>query len=201
MTQADSVLSTPPINTSPIQEANPPPEARAESVDSFSLQPGIGQPESQKLTSESGKVAEGLSRRLLLAGLALLPAGLPAAGTAVDPAFALIAEKRAADAAHLEAISYTDTYSVRDGSETAMAAWDAQAAVCHYVHQVDWKLARTVPTTLAGVAAVLRLANEVEDAGDEWPDTDAIGSEGWHYQLRTSMAQAIEIIIRKGAAR
>ena len=200
MTQADSVLSTPPINTSPIQEANPPPEARAESVDSFSLQPGIGQPESQKLTSESGKVAEGLSRRLLLAGLALLPAGLPAAGTAVDPAFALIAEKRAADAAHLEAISYTDTYSVRDGSETAMAAWDAQAAVCHYVHQVDWKLARTVPTTLAGVAAVLRLANEVEDAGDEWPDTDAIGSEGWHYQLRTSMAQAIEIIIRKGAA-
>jgi len=85
MTQADSVLSTPPINTSPIQEANPPPEARAESVDSFSLQPGIGQPESQKLTSESGKVAEGLSRRLLLAGLALLPAGLPAAGTAVDP--------------------------------------------------------------------------------------------------------------------
>jgi len=170
-------------------------------VDSFSLQPGIGQPESQKLTSESGKVAEGLSRRLLLAGLALLPAGLPAAGTAVDPAFALIAEKRAADAAHLEAISYTDTYSVRDGSETAMAAWDAQAAVCHYVHQVDWKLARTVPTTLAGVAAVLRLANEVEDAGDEWPDTDAIGSEGWHYRLRTSMAQAIEIIIRKGAAR
>jgi len=82
-----------------------------------------------------------------------------------------------------------------------MAAWDAQAAVCHYIHQVDWKLARTVPTTLAGVAAVLRLANEVEDAGDEWPDTDAIGSEGWHYQLRTSMAQAIEIIIRKGAAR
>jgi hypothetical protein len=31
---------------------------------------------------------------------------------------------------------------------------------------------------------VLRFANEVEDEGNEWPDTDTIGAEGWHYQLR-----------------
>jgi hypothetical protein len=124
----------------------------------------------------------------------------PAPATAPDPAFAVIAEKRAADATHLEAISYTDTFSNRDRSEAATAAWDAQAAVCHYVHQVDWKLARTVPTTLAGVAAVLRLANEIEDQGDEWPNTDAIGPEGWYYQLRATMVQAIEAIICKGAA-
>jgi hypothetical protein len=31
MIEADSVLSTPPTNTSPVLEANPPPEARAES--------------------------------------------------------------------------------------------------------------------------------------------------------------------------
>jgi hypothetical protein len=42
MIEADRVLSTPPLNSSSIQEANPPPEARAESVDSFSHQPGIG---------------------------------------------------------------------------------------------------------------------------------------------------------------
>jgi hypothetical protein len=46
---------------------------------------------------------------------------------------------------------------------------------------------------------VLRFANEVEDAGGDWPDTDTIGPEGWHYQLRATMAQAIETIIRQAA--
>ena len=51
------------------------------------------------------------------------------------------------------------------------------------------------PTTLAGVAAVLGFANDIEDAGLEWPGTDTIGREGWHYQLRQTMAQAIKTII------
>ena len=58
----------------------------------------------------------------------------------------------------------------------------------------QWKLARTVPTTLAGVIAVLRFANEIEDAGNQWPHTDTIGREGRHYQLRTTMATAIEAL-------
>jgi hypothetical protein len=58
MIEADSVLSTPPLNSSSIQEASPPPEARAESLDSFSHQPAIRQPESRTLTSESVKPAE-----------------------------------------------------------------------------------------------------------------------------------------------
>ena len=61
---------------------------------------------------------------------------------------------------------------------------------------IDWDLARTPPATLAGVAAVLRFANEIEDGGMEWPNTDTIGPEGWHYQLRASMAAAIEAITR-----
>ena len=52
----------------------------------------------------------------------------------------------------------------------------------------------------AGIAAVLRFANEIEDGGMEWPSTDAIGREGWHYQLRATMAAAIETIIHKGVA-
>jgi hypothetical protein len=40
--------------------------------------------------------------------------------------------------------------------------------------------------------AVLRFANEIEDAGGDWPETDAIGPDGWHYQLRATMAAAIE---------
>jgi hypothetical protein len=57
MQEADRVLSTPPLNSSLVQIANPPPEARAESVDSFSHPPAIGQPESQTLTSESPRPA------------------------------------------------------------------------------------------------------------------------------------------------
>jgi hypothetical protein len=51
------------------------------------------------------------------------------------------------------------------------------------------------PTTLAGGVAVLRLANLFEDEGGEWAYTDTIGPEGWHYQLRATMAAAIEAIM------
>jgi hypothetical protein len=69
-------------------------------------------------------------------------------------------------------------------------------AACHAVLAIDWKLATTPPTTLAGVAAVLRFANEIEDAGMEWPNTDAIGPDGWHYQLGATMAAAIEALMK-----
>jgi hypothetical protein len=41
MIQADSVHSTPLLNSSPIQEANPPPNTRAESADLFNPRAGI----------------------------------------------------------------------------------------------------------------------------------------------------------------
>jgi hypothetical protein len=50
-------------------------------VDSFSHQPGIGQPESQDLTGESRKPVERLSRRSILAGVASA-AALPIAAAA-----------------------------------------------------------------------------------------------------------------------
>jgi hypothetical protein len=65
----------------------------------------------------------------------------------------------------------------------------------------DPTVARTLPTTLDGVAAVLRFANEIEDAGLEWPNTDTIGTEGWHYQLRATMAAAIEALIKAPAGK
>jgi hypothetical protein len=106
-----------------------------------------------------------------------------------DPAFASLAEKLAADVAHCEAI---DADERGDG--------DASEAACHLVNEIDWRLATTPPTTLAGVAAVLRFVNDVEDAGLDWPDTDAIVREGWHYQLRATIAQAVEAIWRGGVA-
>jgi hypothetical protein len=64
------------------------------------------------------------------------------------------------------------------------------------MNAADWRLATTPPTTLAGISAVLRFANQIEDEGDEWPGTDASGPDGWHYQLRATMAAAIEALIK-----
>lgn len=57
---------------------------RAESVDSFSPSPATRQPETAKRTSESRKPFGGLSRRGMIAGLAVLPAALPAAAAGAD---------------------------------------------------------------------------------------------------------------------
>ena len=181
---------------------------RAESVDSFSHQPAIGQPESQNIASESGKPAKGLSRRHALAGLAVLPA-VPfatarigsAVTSAIDPAFDLIARKRAADLVYGLAIDAQDEAAKRYGinSEEDWAASDLCEVHCDVVNRIDWDLARTPPTTLAGVAAVLRFANQIEDQGLEWPMTDTVGREGWHYRLRATMAQAIETIVSQKA--
>jgi hypothetical protein len=137
-------------------------------------------------------------------GAAAMPAGVAySAACAVDPAFALIAQKLAADAAHGEAIDEQDKADVEHGYRSE-AAWEANercCVACGVVNEADWRLATTPPTTLAGVAAVLRFANAIEDGGMEWPATDTIGAEGWHYQLRATMAAAIEALIKAQAGK
>jgi len=137
----------------------------------------------------------------MLGAIAVLPALLVAAAAVEpDPIFALIEAKRAADVAHLHAIEAQDEAEIRTGAYSD-ATWEARdrcGDACVVVNEADWKSATLPPTTLAGIAAVLRLANLIEDEGNEWPDTDTIGREGWHYQLRATMAQAIEAIIERG---
>jgi hypothetical protein len=110
-----------------------------------------------------------------------IAAALPTAEAATaDPAFALIAEKLAADAAHCEAIDTQDEAESGSGFGSD-AAWEASercSDACDVVKKADWRLATTPPTTLAGVAAVLRFANEIEDGGMKWPATDTVGLEG-----------------------
>ena len=121
----------------------------------------------------------------------------------VDPAFGLIGAKLAADVAHEKSIDVQGEFDERRdySSDAAIEAQENNAAACHYVNEVDWKLANTPPTTLAGVAAVLRFANEIEDAGLEWPHTDTIGPDGWHYLLRATMAAAVEAVIKTPAGK
>jgi hypothetical protein len=129
---------------------------------------------------------------------------LPAAmAVSADPAFALIAEKLAADAAHGVAIDAQDEAEGDDGidPDAAEVAFQRCCVACGVVNEADWRLATTPPTTLAGVAAVLRFANEIEDGGMEWPNTDTVGLEGWHYQLRATMAAAVEALIKAQAGK
>ena len=169
MTQADRVLSTPPLNT-PIDTNR------------------------RRFLTVAAVASVGTL------AVAAMPAAAPdSAACAVDPIFAVIAEKLAADVTHEKAIDAQGEFDGRrdHSSDAAIEAQENSGAACHYVNEVDWKLATTLPTTLAGVAAVLRFANEIEDAGLEWPHTDTIGPDGWHYQLRATMAAAIEALIRK----
>jgi hypothetical protein len=182
MTQADRVFSTPPTNTSAINTVDP-------------TRRGF-------ITLAAGASVISVGS---LAAVAAMPiaAALPTAEAATaDPAFALIAEKLAADAAHCEAIDPQDEAESGSGFGSD-AAWEASercSDASDVVNKADWRLATTPPTTLAGVAAVLRFANEIEDGGMEWPATDTVGPGGWHYQLRATMATAVEAIIRGGVA-
>jgi hypothetical protein len=75
-------------------------------------------------------------------------------------------------------------------------------SLCWSLHKAACAIATTVPTSMAGVAAVLQYANEWEDAGEEWPDTDTTtGGAGWHYLLRQTMAAAIEALVKAQAGK
>jgi hypothetical protein len=193
MTQADRVHSTPPINTS-ARHSRRSILTTIAAGSIAGLTPAIAAGEEINL---------GANKINVLAPKTPSKEITPSRAIEGDPAFALIAEKLAADVAHCEAIDAEDEFDEQcdHSSDAAIEAQENSETACHYVHEVDWKLATTPPTTLGGVAAVLRFANEIEDAGNEWPDTDAIGREGWHYQLRATMAAAIEaLLIQAGKA-
>jgi len=188
MTQANRVYSTPPTNT-PVD----PTRRRFVTVAAGASIISVG-----SLTAAEG-INLSASTINVLAPKTPSKEITPSHGIEGDPVFGLIADKLAADVAHCEAIDAQGEIEGRGdfSSDEAIEAQDNCEAACHYVNEVDWRLANTPPTTLAGVAAVLRFANEIEDAGLEWPHTDTIGPDGWHYQLRATMAAAIEALIRK----
>jgi hypothetical protein len=174
MTRADRVLSTPPTNT-PIDTTR-----------------------RRFLTVAVGASVASVGT---LAVAAMPAIGIPTteSACAVDPVFDLIAEKLALEVKHNKVIDAQAETELRHGyhSKAGREANDRCADMCDVVNKLDWKLANTPPPTLAGIAAVLRFANQIEDEGNEWPETDTIGADGWHYQLRATMAAAIEAIIGK----
>jgi hypothetical protein len=105
------------------------------------------------------------------------------------PDFASTPEIRAR--LHAELTRDMSELSAKQAEHGVTAANDQVERLCDSCQDLAWALANTVPTSIAGVAALLRYANECEGSGEEWPDTDTIGSEGWHYQLRQTAAAGL----------
>jgi hypothetical protein len=169
----------------------------AESVDSLSPHPAIGQPETECRAGESRKPAEGLSRRVVLAGVAAggaaLGAGLPLpalpaataqnGGAEADPIFAAIEAHRKAIAAHGEAVdvemaleaSLPDDQRQSCGEtilETDDPRWPAAlravSAAWDCMDDLAIDLVKIEPTTVAGIEALLRYFADDED--NSFPD-------------------------------
>jgi hypothetical protein len=192
MAKATRVYITPPTNTSAIDHPmmfppRDPTRRRFLTVAAVASAVGAG---SLAAAAMAPNVPQAVTTTLPNLGV---PAVLP------DPAFALIAEKLAADVAHCVAIDAEE--EAEEHGIGLDEASDRSLAACQAAHAIDWRLATTPPTTLAGIAAVLRFTNEHEDAGGEWPNTDAVGPDGWHYQLRATMAAAIEALIKAPAGK
>jgi hypothetical protein len=161
MTKADSVHSTPRTDSSSIQDANSLPEAHGESVDSFSQPAAIGQPESGNLARESGRPARGLSRRAALAGLAILPAAMPAAAAEPDPVYAAIERYKELSVEYTAAVDrsaplHPKDPGYRDARDDTFDAGDA------LFEQMD-VLFTLRPSTLAGAVTWLKYISTLED--------------------------------------
>jgi hypothetical protein len=125
---------------------------RAESVDSFLPQTAIGQPGNGCRVSESRKPAEGLSRRLVLAGVASA-AALPIAAAmptnaeqSIDPIFAALDAFRLAEAAF---------YAERSG--------DIPDEIGDRWSEAMDDVIRTQPTTPAGLGALTGFARDMAE--------------------------------------
>jgi hypothetical protein len=198
MPKAANLITPLPLTSAKPAPAGRPELARRSFLAGLATVPIAATATTAALAALGGDATRGMS------GLKPWSPPLPAAmAVSADPAFALIAEKLAADVAHDKAIDAQGEFDGRGdhSSDAAIEAQDNSEAACHLANEVGWKVANTPPTTIAGVAAVLRFANEIEDAGNEWPDTDTIGCEGWHYQLRATMAAAIEALIKARAGK
>ncbi len=140
MTQADSVLSTPPTST-PIDSTR-----------------------RHFLSVVAGASAAAIST------LAMAAAAPNGGACTADPAFALIDAKRAADVLHVDACHVLADAESQYGvsSDEAETAFVNSGPACDAAYEAAWSLATTPPRTLVGIVAVLRFINAI-DAEGNWP--------------------------------
>ena len=128
-------------------------------------------------------MSDKLNRRTILAGAAAVPvltlpaagvASMPVAASEPDPVFAMVAAHREAFVEHMRAARLDGKLMRSDpGAEATGAALDAADEV---YQEATWKLSEVVPTTMAGVVALLRYLEEFQEQAIELPEDP----RGWH---------------------
>jgi hypothetical protein len=113
------------------------------------------------------------SRRAILAGAASVPVlvALPAAAlasTEPDPVFAAIDAHREVLLRAMAAARHCSNLAVRDQGKKAADA--AQDFACAAEDDAQWELANVVPTTFAGVLALLSYLNDLYTGGIALPE-------------------------------
>src|SRR6202451_1513259 len=129
------------------------------------------------------KMSDKLNRRTILAGAAAvsvltLPAAgvasMPVAASEPDPVFAMVAAHRETFVEHMRAARLDGKLMRSDpGAEATVAAPDAADEA---YQEATWKLSKVVPTTMAGVVALLRHLEEFQEQAIELPEDP----RGWH---------------------
>jgi hypothetical protein len=136
------------------------------------------------------KMSDKLDRRTILAGAAAVPAlAIPAAGAASaftaasepDPVFATVAAHREAFVEHMRA-ARLDGKLMRSypGAEATAAALDAADEA---LEGATLELSEVVPTTMAGVVALLRYLEEFQEQAIELPEAPRQWHSGDHDAL------------------
>jgi hypothetical protein len=136
---------------------------RADSVDSFSHHPGIGQPESRNLASDSRKPVERLSRRNVLAGLVVLPIALPATFAAVepDPVYAAMEHFKQLSVEYTAAVERSAPLLPEDPNYCE--AIDVTGDACDVLFEQMDVIFTFRPSTIAGAAALLKYISTLEE--------------------------------------
>ena len=148
MTQADSVLSTPPTNT-PTDTTR----RRFLAVAAFASAAGAGSLAAAAMASSNVQKA----------------VTVPLAPAIGDPVFGLIEAHRKADRDHEAALDEQDRLE-RIGDDAA--ADPAGEASCHAAFKAFDLLLAAAATTLPGIVAKLAYLQEIAERGDAWMLTD-----------------------------
>lgn len=171
------------------------------SVDSFPAQPAPDHRPDERPPHESAKPIQGLSRRRALAGLAVLPVVLPAAAAEPDPIFAVIGRHRELGAHYSAAVDISSNMSSDDpGFEAADAVTEERCDAL--LDHADDELISTLPTTFAGIVALLRYMADLPDWQQPrdfvaWEIDGATAD--WHQVLLVTVADALDNISGRAA--
>ncbi|WOH58517.1 hypothetical protein [Bradyrhizobium sp. BWC-3-1] len=129
-----------------------------------------------------------LSRRAAIAGIAVLPAALPGAGAAeLDPIFEVIERHRKLSDGYSAAVSISA--KLDDGPDFDVAdkiSGERNDALLKHAAA----MIRSEPTTMAGIAILLRYAANL----DNW---QVPADDGWHQVFLGTLADALDGILKQ----